>query len=131
MDSLQYSDKLRIRPPDDKSDYTLWRIRVWAAISSKGLLDVFGNTAPENQVKFTERKLQASNIVVNALSDPSLWVVRSVIGNLKEMLVKLNAKYDSKSTASKISRMSELVSIRYTNLRVDIARRVDRLFGTI
>lgn len=131
MDSLIDPDKLRFFPLNDKSNFTLWRIRVWAATSSRGLNDVFGNIFPEDQVKFTERKQQASNIILNALSDPALRVVRSVGENPRDMLVNLNATYDMESTASKISRMSEMVSVRYTSLRYDIAKHINRLSGII
>lgn len=131
MDSLRDLHKLRVRPLDYKSDYTLWCIRIRAATICKGLHDVFENTAPENEVKLTERKFQASNIAVNTISDPALRVVRSELENPEKMLVKLNARYDSKSTASKIFRMSEVVSVRYTNLRHDVAKPFQRLFGVM
>lgn len=35
------SDKMRVKPLDDKSHYTLWKIHVIAAISSKVLGKVF------------------------------------------------------------------------------------------
>lgn len=53
---------------------------------------------------------QPSNILISALGDHALRVVLSVIGQPCDMLVKLDACYDFKSTASKISRMVELVS---------------------
>ena len=35
------SDKARIRPLEEKSDYSLWRVRVESACDSKGLTDAF------------------------------------------------------------------------------------------
>lgn len=44
---------------------------------------------------------------------------------------KLDQGYDSKSTASKIAKMSELVSIRYTNLGEDLSHHIDRMAGLL
>lgn len=111
MDLFVEFSMLPVRSLDEKSNYSLWHIRVRAVISSRGLNEVSGDTVPDNQVMFTERKQQAGNIIVNALSDPALRVVRSVIGIHQKMLVKLDPRYNSKSTASKTSRISDLVSV--------------------
>ena len=144
-------DKLRIKPLDGNSDYQLWRIRVYAAISAKGLECVFSpkkkkkngepstasssdttGTPPKADTEpATEHYLQASNIIVVALGDHALRVVRSVIGDPKQMMVKLNERYDSQTVASRISKMSELVSIRYTSLKEDIDKHIDRMAGLI
>lgn len=42
---------------------------------------------------------------------------------------KLNERYESKSTASKISKMSELDSMRYTTLKDDLSGHMDRMAG--
>ena len=52
--------------------------------------------------KFAEQRLQASGIIVNALGDQALRVVKAHKGDPFEMLEKLDARYDSKTTASKI-----------------------------
>lgn len=131
MDLLTASDKIRVRLLDDKSDYTLWRIRVRAFISSRGLDYVFGDIVLEDQVTFTGRKRQANKIIMNALMDPAFRVRSSIFGNPKEMLVKLDARYHVKFTASKISRMSELVSVWYKSLCDDGSRHIDVLLGII
>lgn len=131
MDLLTDSDKIRVRLLDDKSDYTLWRIRVRAFISSRGLDYVFGDIVLEDQVTFTGRKRQANKIIMNALMDPAFRVLSSIFGNPKEMLVKLDARYHVKFTASKISRMSELVTVWYKSLCDDVARHIDVLLGII
>lgn len=41
------------------------------------------------------------------------------------MLLKLSACYDLKSTASKITKMSELVTVWYKNLKDDFAKPID------
>lgn len=78
-----------------------------------------------------EQCLQASNIIVSALGDHALRVARSVIGKPKEMMQKLNDRYDSKSIANRICKMSELVSIHYTAPRDDIDKQIDKLAGII
>lgn len=136
------SDRHRIKPLDEKSDYTLWRIRVVAAISAKGLDKVFepkkkngeASSSPTREAgceATVEQCQQASNIIVSALSDHALRVVRSVIGNPLKMMAKLNDRYDSKTIASRISTMSELVSIKYTSLGDDIDKHIDKVEGLI
>lgn len=121
-------DRIRIRQLDDKSDYSLWRIRVTAIIDAKGLADVFSSADADPS---GEHLRQASNIIVSTLSDQALRVVRSVIGKPEQMLAKLDSRYDSKSTASKIAKVSELVSTRYSSLREDMSVHVDRMAGLI
>ena len=123
-------DKVRIRPLDERSDYTLWRIRIVAAIDAKGLTKTLSDT-DDDTTEFKDSKRQAGNIIVSALSDQALRVVRSVMSNPKDMLEKLDRRYDSKTTASKIAKMSELVSMRYTSIRDDMARHVDRMAALI
>lgn len=73
----------------------------------------------------------AGNLIVGTLSDQALRIVRSVIGDPSEMLSKLDRRYDSNSTASKIVKMSELVSTKYTSLREDMAKLVDRMTALV
>ena len=133
------TEKIRIRPLDDKSDYALWRIRIYGVISAKSLETVFetrrqgevcSSTSTTSPASETQCQ-QASNIIVSALGDHALRVVRTVIGKPKEMMEKLDARYDSKTIASRISKMSELVSIRYNSLREDIDKHIDKLAGII
>lgn len=139
----------RIRQLDDKSDFALWVIRVRAAISAKGLNNVLssefqnkvdnairesnstGEHISEDVRKAKDRLEQASNIIVAALSDQALRVVRNVAGKPFYMMEKLQKRYDSRSMASKIGKMSDLVSIRYTNIREDMARHVDKIAGIV
>ena len=44
-------------------------------------------------------------------------MVKALRGKPTEMLEKLDARFDSKTTASKITKMVDLVSIRYKNPR--------------
>lgn len=118
-------ERIRIRQLDDKSDYALWRIRVTAMIDAKGFSDALSRAPGDESAR------QASNIVVSTLSDQALRVVRSVIGKPAEMLSKLDSRYDSKSTASKIAKVSEIVSTRYCSLNEDMSVHVDRMAGLL
>lgn len=76
----------------------------------------------------TEReKEQNSNIIIAGLGNHALRVDRSVIEQPSDMMKKLDARYNTKSTATRISKMAELVSIKYQSVREDIAKHVDRM----
>lgn len=122
-------DRFRIRQLDDKSDYALWRIRVKAIIGAKGYNDEIDADGPKRPTD--EEKLHASNIIVSTLSDQALRVVRSDIGEPIDMLSKLDARYDSRSTATRIAMMPELVSARYISLREDMSAHVDQMAALI
>lgn len=47
------------------------------------------------------------------------------------MLVKLDERYDSKATASRIWKMSELVSLRYVSLKENIGIHIDKIEALI
>ena len=66
------SDKIRIKKLDDKSDYGLWKFRVKAAFSAKGVQDalhVHIGIRVEDSHKTT-----ASGIIVSALSYSPLGI---------------------------------------------------------
>lgn len=124
------SDKMRIKPLDGKSDYALWRLRVEAACDAKGLTEAFSSEkkpAGSDTERLVAVRKQASGIIVSALGDHALRVVRSVVGNPAAMLEKLDARYDSKSTASKITKMSKLVSVRFSNPKAGIEKHIDAM----
>lgn len=110
------TEKQRIKPFDEHGDYGLWRIRVEAACDAKELYEVLNNEENPHEeeaqkAKFIADQKKASNIIVLALSDKPLRVIRSNIGNPNKMLQRLDERYDSKSTASRVAKMSELCSI--------------------
>lgn len=76
---------------------------------------------------YLETHQKASITLVAVLSDQALCVVRTVFSSPKAMTEKLDERYESKSTASKICKMSESVSIRYNNLRDDLRHHIDRI----
>lgn len=145
----------RIRQLDDKSDYSLWRLRVRAAISAKGLKHVLKSTTDtvtestfveassstdtatdkkkdaSTKVVSDDEKEQASNIIISALGDHALRVVRTVIGDPCEMMKKLDDRYDSKTTATRITKIVELMSNKFVSVDDDIARHIDRLAGLL
>lgn len=106
--SSDQDEAFRIRPLDDKNDYSLCRLRVRAAISSKGLRRVLSPTGSEAMPTFVdtssstgtamekdkseptkassktamdEQKEQAINIIISALGDHALLVVHTINDN--------------------------------------------------
>lgn len=47
------------------------------------------------------------------------------------MMKKFDSRYNSKSTATHISQMAELLSIRYRSVQEDMAKHVDRMAGLL
>ena len=132
--------KLRVKPLSDGDDYDLWVIRIKAVLLAQGLSDVVNpeeasesSADREHRDGDTVRKRQekASAIIVTALGDKALRVVRNVTGEPMQMLRKLDERYNSKTIASKISKMSELVSLHYTDQKEDISARIDRVAGLV
>lgn len=68
---------------------------------------------------------------MSELGHHALRVVRTVIGNPKQMMSKLDVRYDSKTISSRISKMSELVSVRYSTVKDDIDKHIDKMAGII
>jgi len=86
-------DKLRIRQLDDKSDYSLWRVRVMSAISiEKATPEMSSIAAGANSSTNEDMQQQASNIIVATLSNQALRIVTTVIGKPIEMMEKLNKR---------------------------------------
>lgn len=93
-------DKTRIKPLDDRRDYTLWRISVLAAISAKGLDQVFeqGTSVQESPSSLStaghsgtvEQFQQAGKIIDSELGDDAFRVVCSAIGNPRVIAEKLS-----------------------------------------
>lgn len=57
--------------------------------------------------------------------------MRTVIGNPKQMVSKLDSRYDSKTVPSRISKMSEVVSVRYSTVNDDIEKHIYKMAGLI
>ena len=86
------SDKIPIKQLDDKSDYGLWNIRVEVAYSAKRVQDAL-NFSVGIRVGDSQ-KTGTSGIIVSALSDSALRVVRSVIFHTAEMISKLYDRFE-------------------------------------
>lgn len=56
-------------------------------------------------------KKKARNLIIHALTEKPLRVVRSKIGEPFEIIHKLDEREDSKSTASRIIKMTDFVSL--------------------
>lgn len=71
------------------------------------------------------------NLIVTSLSDQGLRVVRSVTGTPTAMLHRVYSRYDSRSTASKISNMSDMINTRYSSHQDYISAHCDNMAGLI
>lgn len=122
--AMEESSKVKIRLRHSKSDYSLRRIHVYPACDEKNISDVLENKftraddATEKEVNnFKRMQRFASGIIISALTYTTLRVIRSVFGNACNMIAKLNQRFDSKSPASKISCMSEFLTLRCSQSR--------------
>lgn len=70
---------------------------------------------------------QDSNTILYALGDHALRVVRSEIDQPHKTLKSLDARYESKSTATRLAKKAELVSVKFLSSRDDIAVHGDRM----
>ena len=59
-------------------------------------------------------------MIVEAMGYSAICVVRTLNGCPVEILEKFDGGYDSKTTESKISKMVEIFSLRFTKPRSDI-----------
>lgn len=94
------AEKVKIKPDNEESDYSLWRIRIRAAISAKEQSSSLktepssarnwnasqefnrptqSRSGDEASTTSTDKYQQASNIFISALVDHALSVVRGVI----------------------------------------------------
>lgn len=144
-----HNEKVRTRRLDDKSDYTLQRISIVACIEIKGLSKSLEkpatvrsdgiactSTAQTDDLSAALRdtaddRRQASNLIVSTLSDQGFRVVRSVIEEPVKMLAKLDRRYNSRSTESKIGKMSELVSTRSAGVSESVPNHVEKMKGLV
>lgn len=132
------SDGLRIRSLDKKIDYSLWPLRVralirwwklkatllspadWIAYISPdtATADLFGmGDSTNSAVTATQAQMEeASNIIILMLGDHVVRVARSIAGNLRKMMAKLDGCYGFNSTTDRISTISELVSVKFSNV---------------
>lgn len=69
----------------------------------------------------------ASTIIVTALSDSDLFAVRSVISDSVSMFEKLDESFDSRSTATKIFKISEFVFVLFSSINQDITKHMDHM----
>lgn len=72
-----------------------------------------------------------SNIIVSNLDDHFIREVRTVVGKAKNVMEKHNSRYDSKKIWSRISMVSELVSMLYNSLRERVDKHIGKSNGII
>lgn len=69
--------------------------------------------------------------MIYALSDTVLSIFQVFKGDPLQMLKKLDTRYASKTSASKITKISGLITLNYTSLRSDIPNHIDQMVSTI
>lgn len=128
------SDKtsLKIKPLTDQSDYQLWKVRLEGACVEKNCEEALEQFPAEmSETDYKKKQRLASSIKIAALSDTALRIVQMVKGDPVQMLEKLDARYASKTAASKITKMTDLITMKYTSLRSDISKHIDKMASTI
>lgn len=78
-----------------------------------------------------DQQNQASNILLSSLSDQKLREIRAVVGKHKEMLENVDLRYESKTTISKIAKMSEIISIWSKSVCNDMEKNLDHIDALI
>lgn len=78
-----------------------------------------------------EKIEEARNIIDTVISDNALRVVRTVFGDPAAVMAKLDDRYISKTTASKISKTVKLVFVRYSSLKESMPRHVDKIAALV
>lgn len=127
-------ESLLIKPLDDKSDCTLWCQVVEAAVDRKELKAAFAlKEVPTGveRTKFTDQCLKVSGIIVSTLEDYALRIVHPAVEKPTEMVEKLGARSNLKTPASRITKMVDLMLIRYTNPRTNITKLIDRMASIV
>ena len=110
----------------ETSDYSLWEVRVEVACEELGCEEALGKSFESDKCDLMKKKRQkASGVIVRALSDTPLRIVQSVGCSPVEMLDELDARYASKMAASKITNMTDLITINHTSLQSDISKHID------
>lgn len=66
-----------------------------------------------------------SGIIVSALSHSALRIILTVVGDPLQRLDKLDPRFDSQLSTTKISKITELVSLRNHNVKDDITNHTD------
>ena len=74
---------------------------------------------------------RASRIIIHAVMDKPHRVIRSNVGNPFRTIMKLDERYDSKSTATPVSRVTELMSLRYTSPRRNIWPHIEEMVALL
>lgn len=98
------TEKLCIKQLDDKSDYSLWKIRVEATCSDKGVADAL--TKSKDGTPFYDDHKKTTSIIVAELWDCDSYFLWIFISDAMNMFEKLDARFYSRSTGTKIFKIS-------------------------
>lgn len=97
-----------------------------ASCSVNGVNNALSKPANGATVPYT-KKQTANGIIVPALSDSALRTVPNVIRDPVKMVERLDAFFDSQSTVTNISQITELASLSYRKGKDDITKHIDRM----
>lgn len=140
------TDRNYIYPLDNKSYCALWMLRVVAAIRSNRLKETIKlaeanpskmssiSEAPSGRADTTvleDKQEQASNIIIHRLGDNALRIVWAVTGKPREMMDKLDKRYDSWWTATRIFTKAELAIVKDSTKWDDVSKPIDHLAAVI
>lgn len=114
---LNDEDKVSISPLDVHADYRQLRVTIEAFCDAKeiGNYLITKNTHDINTndlEKFEMNCKEALNLIVRSLTNKLLIIVLSVVGKHFQMLKRVDKRYDSQSRATRISKITEIVSMR-------------------
>ncbi|KAI0557113.1 gag-polypeptide of LTR copia-type [Gracilaria domingensis] len=133
---MSKSEKTRIDLLKEGQDYSIWKIRIDAACNAKRIGDALEydncpSFADEKKAQFLAAQKKASGIIVTPLSNEAFRVVRSDINSPCVMLQKLGERYNSKTAASRIAKMTELIALRYLNTKQGMGKHIDKMKGIL
>lgn len=101
-------------------------LKLWRILMTKATLT--HSTACTSQ---DDGNRKTADIILNGFGVLALLFVRTIIGKLAAMLIKLDSWYETKSAASRIAKLWELFSTRYRSLNEYMLVHVACLDGLV
>lgn len=105
--------------------HTICRTKVCdVSLAIEKAASISDDTSVEN---FEKQQKDESSSIVTALNNDALIVVRSLISEPVEIIKKLHARFNSHTTASEISKMSELFPLHYRKVHADMPKHIEKM----
>lgn len=80
----------------------------------------------EDYYVFEPKRTKALNLIVSSVTNRVLRIALPDIGSPHHILKKLDELYDSKSAVTKISKITELLSMKYSSIKKYISLHIDK-----